>query len=72
MEETPSAESRSIDDQIEWLDDEPRAVRPARRGPPATLRPDLWVLPLDGTPQRVAYGASSPVAVGDLQLAAAG
>jgi hypothetical protein len=72
MEETPVGDARNVDDQVEWIDDEHLVYAVQDEGPPPTLRPDLWVLPLDGTPQRVAYGASSPVAVGGPELTADG
>lgn len=72
MEETPVGDTRNVDDQVEWIDDDHLIYAVQDEGPPATLRPDLWVLPLGGTPQRVAYGASSPVAIGGPELTAAG
>jgi Tol biopolymer transport system component len=72
MEETALGDTRNVDDQVEWIDDEHLVYAVQDEGPPATLRPDLWMLPLDGSPQRIAYGASSPVTMGDLELSAAG
>lgn len=56
MEETPLAESRSIDDQIEWLDDD------------RVLYGDgwhLWSMPADGSgiPRRFMSDANSPAVV---------
>jgi hypothetical protein len=61
MAETPLGESRSVDDQAEWLDDGTVLYQLRDEGPPATIRPDLWALPLDGGPPRpFAQGAVSP------------
>jgi hypothetical protein len=52
--ETPLAETRSIDDQVEWLDD--------RRILYGTSAGDVWVVPADGTGAPATYltGALSP------------
>ena len=58
-----AAETRSIDDQLEWLDDThvlyaaPRAGRPSNR--------DVWVAPVDGSgPARIFLpDAESPIVV---------
>jgi hypothetical protein len=57
MRETPLAETRSSDDQAEWLDDD--RVLYARDG-------DTWVVPADGTgePRRFIGDADSPAVVG--------
>jgi uncharacterized repeat protein (TIGR01451 family) len=57
MAETPLAESRSIDDQIEWLDDQ-RVLYGDEEG-------DLWALPADGSgaPRKFMSKASSPAVV---------
>ena len=54
--ETPLAETRSIDDQIEWLDDERVLYGDGK---------DLWVMPADGSgqPRRFMSAAVSPVVV---------
>lgn len=56
MEEKPLAESRSIDDQVAWLDD--RTVAYAADG-------DVWSVPADGSgePKAIAPDASSPTPV---------
>jgi hypothetical protein len=56
MRETPLAETRSIDDQAEWLDD--GRVLYGRGG-------QVWVVPADGSgsPSRYAATADSPSAV---------
>lgn len=53
MTETPLAESRSIDDQVEWLDDHHVLYE---------IAPDLWTVPADGTgePRRFMRSAMSP------------
>ncbi len=66
MVESPlSAETRSVDDQIEWLDDRQILYALPDEGPPATIRPDIWVLPVDGSgsPRMLLSGAMSPVVV---------
>jgi hypothetical protein len=62
MAETPLAETRSVDDQVEWWDNEHLVYFLPDEGPPATIRPDLWVVPADGTgqPSRVGTSAFSP------------
>ena len=66
MAEIPlSAETRNVDDQIEWLDDRHILYALPDEGPPATIRPDIWMLPVDGSgpPRRLLSGAMSPVVV---------
>jgi hypothetical protein len=63
MEERPLPELRSVDDQVEWLDDGHLIYSLPDQGPPSTIRPDLWILPLDGEPELVATGAMSPAVV---------
>jgi uncharacterized repeat protein (TIGR01451 family) len=65
MKETPLAETRSIDDQIEWLDDD------------RVLYGDgwhLWSMPADGsgTPRRFMSNANSPAVVRTASLPASG
>ena len=65
MEEMPLAESRSIDDQIEWLDDD------------RVLYGDgwhLWSMPADGsgTPRRFMSNANSPAVVPTASLPSSG
>jgi hypothetical protein len=57
MRETPLAEERSIDDQVEWLDD--------RRILYGTPEGDVWVVPADGRGSPATYltGALSPAVV---------
>lgn len=56
MVETPLAEARSIDDQIEWLDD---------RNVLYGLQPDIWTVPADGSgePRRYLSRGVSPVVI---------
>jgi hypothetical protein len=58
MRETPLAETRSVDDQAEWLDDERVAYGVDR---------DVFVVPADGSgePRRLIRSATSPAAVRD-------
>jgi hypothetical protein len=61
MAETPLGETRSVDDQVEWVDNGSILYMLRDEGPPATIRPDLWLLPLDGgSPRLFATGAMSP------------
>jgi hypothetical protein len=54
--ETRLAETASVDDQVEWLDDE--RILYARSG-------SIWVVPADGTgrPERLIEGADSPAVI---------
>lgn len=64
MTERPLAEGRSVDDQIEWLDDRRIVYSIPDAGPPATIRPDLWLLEVDGgAPRLVRTEAMSPAAL---------
>ena len=60
LAETPLAEVRSVDDQVEWLDDEHILYAlPEETGSPIA---DVWVLPADGSggPEVFLEEASSP------------
>ena len=64
MTETMLADERSVDDQAEWVDNDRIAYSLPDAGPPATIRPDLWLLDLrGGPPARIAVEAMSPAAV---------
>jgi len=64
MIETMLADDRSVDDQAEWLDNDRILYSLPDSGPPATIRPDLWLLDLrSGAPARFAIEATSPAAV---------
>ncbi len=56
MREMPLAETRSVDDQVEWLDDE-RVLY--------GVDGDVWIVPADGSgkPRRFVSDASSPAVV---------
>ncbi len=59
----PLAETRNIDDQAEWLDDE-RVAYAVPRGT-GTFLTDTWSVAGDGSagPRRLVAGASSPAIV---------
>lgn len=64
MRETLLEEPRSVDDQVEWLDDDHVLYSLPDAGPPATIRPDLWLLDVrGGPPMRIQLEAMSAVAV---------
>jgi hypothetical protein len=56
MKETPLAETRSVDDQVEWLDDDHVLYG---------LQEAIWTMPADGSgaPRRFAAEADSPTVV---------
>ena len=65
MADTALAETRSIDDQVEWLDASHIAYGLQDEGPPATLDVNLWTVPADGTGRPAVYlaHAASPAVV---------
>jgi hypothetical protein len=66
LTETPlTAETRSIDDQIEWLDDGHILYAVPQDTPASVVVADIWALPADGsgTPQLVVPQAYSPAVV---------
>jgi hypothetical protein len=66
MTETPLGETRSVDDQVEWLDDEQIAYALAEDGGPArTTATSIWGLPVDGSapPRVLVPQAYSPAVV---------
>ncbi|HEV8636756.1 MAG TPA: TolB-like translocation protein [Chloroflexota bacterium] len=64
LTDQPLGETRSVDDQVEWLDDGHVLYALRDEGPPPTIRPDLWLLPVDGgAPQLFLKGAMSPAAI---------
>jgi hypothetical protein len=65
LTDQPLAETRSVDDQVEWLDDGHILYSLPDEGPPPTIRPDLWLLSLDdgGPPRRLQTEAFSPAVV---------
>jgi hypothetical protein len=62
--ETLLAETRSVDDQVEWLDDDHILYQVPRSGSDATIT-DIWSVPADGTgkPEVFLAEASSPAVV---------
>jgi dipeptidyl aminopeptidase/acylaminoacyl peptidase len=58
MHESPLAETRSVDDQVDWLDS-----RTVAYGLSGDFGSDLWSVPADGTgtPQKIIDAAASPV-----------
>jgi hypothetical protein len=62
--ETLLAERRSVDDQVEWLDDD-SILYGMPRGSAATASQDVWVVPADGTgsPRVFVHDAWSPSVV---------
>jgi hypothetical protein len=58
------AETRSVDDQVEWLDDSRLLYALSRPGSEATTS-DVWVVPADGTgsAQVLIPEASSPAVI---------
>lgn len=65
MTDTALAETRSVDDQVEWLDDSHVAYGLQDEGPPPTLDVNLWTVPADGSgaPSIFLKHASSPAVV---------
>ena len=65
MEDTPLAETRNVDDQVEWLDTGTVLYALPDEGPPASIRPDVWLVPVDGSgpPRRIQTSALSPSVV---------
>lgn len=64
MAEVPLAETRSVDDQVEWLDNDHLVYFLPDAGPPATIRPDLWSLDLRaGAPTLLRTGATSAAVI---------
>jgi hypothetical protein len=65
LSERPLSEDRNVDDQVEWLDDSQIVYYLKDEGPPATIRPDLWVVSVDTgeAPRRAWERALSPAAV---------
>lgn len=65
LAETPLPETRSVDDQVEWLDNDHIVYSLPDEGPPSTIRPDLWMLRVDGNepPHLVRLRTFSPASV---------
>jgi dipeptidyl aminopeptidase/acylaminoacyl peptidase len=64
-EERPlAAETRSVDDQVEWLDDGHILYAWVEQGPPRTAATAVWVLPVDGSaPPRIFHAQGYSPAV---------
>jgi hypothetical protein len=65
MADTALAETRSVDDQVEWLDASHVAYGLQDEGPPPTLDVNLWAVPADGSGSAALYlaHAASPAVV---------
>ena len=63
-EETLTADTRSVDDQVEWLDDNTLLYGMPRTGADATTS-DIWQVPADGTGEATVFveQGSSPAVV---------
>lgn len=63
--ETPAAEPRSVDDQVEWLDDETLTYGLPRTAPNGASTSDIWQIPADGTgaPRVLVSDAWSPAVI---------
>ncbi len=60
-----ASETRNVDDQIEWLDDNHVLYALPDEGPPATLATHVWVTSVDGSeqPRILLRSASSPAVI---------
>jgi len=65
MTEKPLSETRSVDDQVEWADNSHVIYFLKDQGPPATIRPDIWMTDVDSNepPRRLWKQAFSPAVV---------
>jgi hypothetical protein len=66
LEDRPIAsETRNVDDQVEWYDDDHLLYALPDEGPPATLATHIWLAPVDGAeaPRILLRFASSPAVV---------
>jgi WD40-like Beta Propeller Repeat len=65
MADTALAETRSVDDQVEWLDGSRIAYGLQEEGPPPTLDVNLWTVPADGSGSPAVFlaHAASPAVV---------
>lgn len=62
MTETPLNETRNVDDQVEWMDDQHILYALTQNEQGASASTDIWVLPAtaDGIPRILLHGADSP------------
>jgi hypothetical protein len=65
LTETALGETRSVDDQVEWLDNEHILYALSENGQSSGATADIWALPTgpDGSPQLFLKGAFSPAVV---------
>ena len=65
MKETELAETRSVDEQVEWLDDKHLVYSLPQIGAVLQTMKDTWVVPADGSgpPKKLLTQAYSPVAI---------
>ena len=66
LQDTPvPGENHSVDDQVEWLDDNHILYALQDEGPPATIAQDIWMATLDGSehPRKLLKGAMSPAVI---------
>jgi hypothetical protein len=64
LSERPLAETRNVDDQVEWLDNDHVVYALPEDGPTSSATTNTWVLPVDGTqPPRVLLSYSFSPAV---------
>jgi hypothetical protein len=63
--ETPLAETRSVDDQVEWLDNDHILYALSENEKGASASTDIWVIPTkaDGVPEVLLKGGFSPAVV---------
>lgn len=63
--ETPLGENRSVDDQVEWLDNDHILYALSENEKGASASTDIWVLPAtaNGTPELLLKGGFSPAVV---------
>jgi sucrose-6-phosphate hydrolase SacC (GH32 family) len=65
MEETMLAETRHVDDQVEWLDNGHVMYGVAEQDPTKGIGDNLWALPADGSgaPQQFVFKGNSPTVI---------
>ncbi|MCG8352742.1 MAG: hypothetical protein MI924_33680 [Chloroflexales bacterium] len=65
MEETMLAETRHVDDQVEWLDNDHVMYGVAEQNPTQGIGDNLWVLPADGSgaPELFVFKGNSPTVI---------
>lgn len=65
LTEIALSEARSVDDQMEWLDNEQVLYALSENEKGSSVSTDIWVLPVspEGTPRVLLRGAFSPAVV---------